>query len=88
MKIITLILVGAFTILDCAAFTSSKKQPFCFYHWLPGGGFVRYYQAMKLTIILLLSVLLTGCSYTNRKAYNQGWIEGYKKADQYRHSEK
>ena len=42
----------------------------------------------KLILALILIALLTaGCSYINRKAYNKGWIEGYKKADQYHHQD-
>jgi hypothetical protein len=42
---------------------------------------------MKLILTILALALLTGCQFTNRHAYRQGWKEGYMQADRYHHGE-
>ena len=39
----------------------------------------------RIIISLTILSLLTGCQYTNRRAYNQGWSEGYQQADRWHH---
>lgn len=41
----------------------------------------------RLLCALLALLLLSGCQYTHRTAYRQGWAEGFHQADRWHHSD-